>query len=315
MNAKFIVLSLFLLLAGCDKKADDTHFNGYLEGKYIHISPYFSGRIVKIHVKEGEIIDSGKLLFELEDTLQKANLNIAKANLASLEAKLEDLNLGMRKEEIERIKAKLQEAKAASWLADKNWQRTKKLIAKNSVSDKEADIAKAEFERARAVVSELEASLKIANLPARANQINSLKADINALKEDIKAKEWQLNETKIYAPKAGKIEEIFYKESEWALNSKPAVLLLPVNELKAKFFVPIAYIGEFKEGQKIKIGCIGCENLTATVSKIASKPEYTPPIIYSENTQDTLTYLVEAVLDNPSEFLHPSLPISVRQNQ
>lgn len=315
MNAKFIVLSLILLLAGCDKKAGDTHFNGYLEGEYIHISPYFSGRIAKIHVKEGESVTSGKLLFELEDTLQKANLNMAKANLTSLEEKLEDLNLGMRKEEIERIKAKLNEARAASWLADKNWQRTKKLIAKNSISDKEADIIKAELERAKAVVSELEASLKIANLPARTNQINSLKADIGALKEDIKAKEWQLNETKIYAPKAGKIEEIFYKESEWALNAKPVILLLPTNELKAKFFVPIASVGEFKEGQKIEISCRGCENLSATVVKIASKPEYTPPIIYSEKTQDTLTYRVEALIDNPSEFLHPSLPISVRQKR
>ncbi|WP_170000841.1 HlyD family secretion protein [Campylobacter sp. RM16189] len=312
MNAKFIILSLILILSGCDKKAADTYFSGYLEGEYIHISPYFSGRIVKIHVKEGEIIDSGKLLFELEDTLQKANLNIAKANLASLEAKLEDLNLGMRKEEIERIKAKLDEAKAASWLADKNWQRTKKLIAKNSVSDKEADIAKAEFERARAVVNELEASLKIANLPARANQINSLKADINALKEDIKAKEWQLNETKIYAPKAGKIEEIFYKESEWALNAKPVILLLPANEMRAKFFVPIGLLSEFKEGRRVAISCAGCGNLTARVSKIASSPEYAPPIIYSENTQDTLTYRVEAEIDNRGEFLHPSLPISVR---
>ncbi|MDO5046261.1 HlyD family secretion protein [Campylobacter sp.] len=315
MNAKFIVLSLLLLLSGCQKDDSSRHFNGYLEGDYIHISPYFSGRISKIHVKEAQSVNSGQLLLELEDTLETINLNSAKANLNSLEARLEDLNLGMRKEEIEQIKAKLDEAKAASWLASKNWERTKKLIAKNSISDKEADIIKAEFQRANAVVSELEASLKIANLPARENQIKSLKAQIKAAKEDIKAKEWQLNETKIYAPKAGKIESVFFKPSEWVANGQPVILLLPLSELKAKFFVPISDIASFKEGEKIEISCKGYEDFSATIVKIASKPEYTPPIIYSENTQDTLTYRVEALLDNPSEFLHPSLPISVRQKR
>lgn len=315
MNVKFIVLSIFLLLSGCQKDNTDRHFNGYLEGDYIHISSYFSGRISKIHVKEAQSVTSGQLLLELEDTLQTINLNSAKANLTSLEARLKDLNLGMRKEEIEQIKAKLDEAKAASWLAAKNWDRTKKLIAKNSVSEKEADLIRAEFERSKAVVSELEASLKIANLPARENQIKSLKAQIDAAKEDIKAKEWQLNETKIYAPKDGKIESVFFKPSEWVASGQSIILLLPSSEIKAKFFVPISDISSFKTGEKIEISCKGYGNFSATIVKIASEPEYTPPIIYSENTQDTLTYRVEALLDEPNKLLHPSLPISVRQKR
>ena len=134
------------------------------------MAPSVSGRIVNLSIKEGATIQEGEPLFELESAEALANLDAAKANVDALEAELADLSTGKRPEEIERINAELKQARAALWIAEANYERAKSLLAKHAVSQKEFDAAKAEFNRANALVSELNAALKVANLPARSDK-------------------------------------------------------------------------------------------------------------------------------------------------
>jgi HlyD family secretion protein len=51
--------------------------------------------------------------------------------------------------------------------------------------------------------------------------------------------------------------------------------------------------------------------MTARVDYVASRPEYTPPVIYSLTTRDKLVFLVEAVPSAPRALI-PGQPIDVR---
>ena len=167
------------------------------------MAPGVSGRIVNLSVKEGVVVQEGEPLFEVESAEALANLDATKANIEALEAELADLSTGKRPEEIERINAELKQAKAALWVAEANYDRAKSLLAKHAVSQKDFDAAKAEFDRANALVSELNAALKIANLPARSEQITSLKAKIQAAKASERAARWRLEQTAVLAPRSG----------------------------------------------------------------------------------------------------------------
>ena len=58
--------------------------------------------------------------------------------------------------------------------------------------------------------------------------------------------------------------------------------------------------------------CDGCgEARGAVIAKVASVPEYTPPVIYSQGARAKLVYLVEAKPDDVSSVLRPGLPIEV----
>lgn len=307
-----LLLALALAFGGCESADGRNGFDGYLEGDYRYIAAPFGGKILKMHVKEGQSVKNGDVIFELENVAQRQNLEIAKANLASLKAEFDDINKGARKEELDSAKAALEQAKSALWIADKNYARAKSLQAKDAVSTKEIQSAKAEFDRAKALTDQLAAQLKSAILPARIDRIKSLEAKIEAAQAELNLAVWRLDETRVKAAQSGLIERVFYEEGEWVSAGRAAVSLLPKGALKAKFYVPLNALSKFKAKTRVQISCSGCPNLAATVTKIASEPEYTPPIIYSQNTQETFVYRVEAALDEPNEFLHPSLPINVR---
>ena len=60
----------------------------------------------------------------------------------------------------------------------------------------------------------------------------------------------------------------------------------------------------------VKFACDGCPSgLTAKVSYISPRPEFTPPVIYSREARDRMVFLVEAV---PSARLNPGQPVDVQ---
>jgi HlyD family secretion protein len=59
------------------------------------------------------------------------------------------------------------------------------------------------------------------------------------------------------------------------------------------------------------VSCDGCATgLTATVTFLASDPEFTPPIIYSRDERKRLVFLTEATMDQQDDLL-PGQPVSI----
>ena len=87
--------------------------------------------------------------------------------------------------------------------------------------------------------------------------------------------------------------------------------LRPVDALKVKFYVAEADRPAFQLGEEVKISCDGCaEDLTAKVSYFASDPQFTPPVIYSREERQRLTFLAEATLADGAA-VQPGQPVTV----
>jgi HlyD family secretion protein len=72
-------------------------------------------------------------------------------------------------------------------------------------------------------------------------------------------------------------------------------------------------VGSLKPGRAVTLRCDGCESeIRAQVSYIANEPEYTPPVIYSNETRAKLVFMVEArpSVDDSSK-LRPGQPVAV----
>jgi HlyD family secretion protein len=93
----------------------------------------------------------------------------------------------------------------------------------------------------------------------------------------------------------------------------PVVSLLPPANILVRFFVPEPALPHIHAGQRVNISCDTCPpHLTATVSFVAPQPEYTPPVIFSEQTRDKLVYLIEAHPPaNEALVLKPGQPVTV----
>lgn len=70
------------LLAACDGDKNPG-FQGWVEADMIFVSPDEQGRVVKLHVREGDQVEVGAPLYAVDDDLQQADLNQSNATLAN----------------------------------------------------------------------------------------------------------------------------------------------------------------------------------------------------------------------------------------
>ncbi len=108
------------------------------------------------------------------------------------------------------------------------------------------------------------------------------------------------------------VQDTYYKPGEFVQAGKPVVSLLLPENIKVRFFVPQSTLAQLSLGQPIQIWVDGNNTaIDAKISFIASKMEYTPPVIYSVESRSKLVALVEATPCDSSQHLHPGLPVSI----
>ncbi|MDT4867109.1 HlyD family secretion protein [compost metagenome] len=106
---------------------------------------------------------------------------------------------------------------------------------------------------------------------------------------------------------------MFFRVGETVAPGQPVLSLLPPGGVKARFYVPETEVGALATGQWVGLRCDGCgEPIPARIIRIASGPEFTPPVIYSNAQRARLVFLVEAA-PRPADAsrLHPGQPLDV----
>jgi RND family efflux transporter MFP subunit len=101
--------------------------NGYVSSlNSVDIRPQITNVIAKVHIKEGQFVKAGDVLFSLDDRAERVNLQKAEAQLAKDQASLADL--------------------------ERQYTRSKDLLAKGFISQGATDTAQAQVEAQRAAV-------------------------------------------------------------------------------------------------------------------------------------------------------------------
>jgi HlyD family secretion protein len=182
--------------------------SGFIEADEIRLGSRVGGRVLTVHVAEGDSVQKGDVLVELDpfDLKEKEAMQVAardraraeyeklskgyrteeiaqaEARVKQWEARAEKARNGPRPQEIESARAELDVAKANQQLARDNHQRAQDLYAKQATTQQNYDRA----------VSELKASEAMVN--ARTEQLALLEAGTRA--EDVRDAEAQLEETR-----------------------------------------------------------------------------------------------------------------------
>ncbi len=150
----------------------------------VNITPYISGEVVELGVKEGDKVTQGDFLAKIDPEIYisayeraEANLNTQKANEAN-------------------ARARLAQAKAQFSKAQNEFNRNKKLFEQDVISESDFDAVKSSYEVAKAEVEAAEQSLKAAQF-----NVKSSEASLNEAKEN-------LTRTSIYAPTDGTVSRL-----------------------------------------------------------------------------------------------------------
>jgi len=288
-------------------------FNGYVEADYVYAAPLTPGRITRIGVKEGDVVIVGQALFSLDNANETAALQAAEGQIEVASANLENLLTGGREAEIEVIRASVLQAEAEQTLAQTTLDRDVKLFERGLVPPAQVDADRASLAALNAQVMQLRAQLRVAELPARDAQRVAAERTLEVARAQADIARSNLANRDISAPTSGIVDKVFYETGEIAATGAPLVSIFQPDALKAIFFIPEPLRAGFRLSDRLGLTCDGCASgLTATVTHLAASPQYTPPIIFSQDERTRLVYRAEARLDAGSGLL-PGQPITLER--
>jgi HlyD family secretion protein len=307
-----LVVALAALVA-CTR-TDPDRFGGYAEADVVYVGPAIGGRVQKLAVERGARVQAGQVLFELERDPEALARAAAAARAEGAAAQARNLKKGKRVEELRVIEQQLAQARAALVLSTSELKRSEALVAQGFLSPNRLDELRATRERDAARVAELQANLAVARDAARPDEIAAADAGQRVAESELASSRWREDQTRGLAPQPGLVQDVMFRPGEYAAPGAPVVAVLPDGALKVRFFAPQAALARLRVGEVVTVSCDGCPaGLSARIAFISDQAEYTPPVIYSNESRAKLVFMVEARPDaKTAAVLKPGQPVDVR---
>ncbi len=301
-----------LALAACGQP-EAPGYQGYVEGEYVYVASAVAGRLDALAVRRGDQVAAGAPLFTLESDNEAAAHAQADAQLQSAKAQLADLKSGKRTPEVDVARAQVAEAVADERKASLALARDEAQYQVGGISRAQLDDRRTQHEAAVAKVKQLQGQVAVAILPSRNDQVRAQTSQVAAAQAALDQAAWRQRQTRIDATRAGAVVDTIYQVGEYVNSASPVVKLLPPENIKVRFFVPQSVAGGLAAGRAATIHCDGCSaDVAATVTWVSPTAEYTPPIIYSNETRSKLVFMVEARPQaSDAARLRPGQPVSV----
>ncbi|HEX5634301.1 MAG TPA: efflux RND transporter periplasmic adaptor subunit [Gemmatimonadales bacterium] len=250
----------------------------------VDVSADVTGRIMKIAVKEGDIVKKGQFLIQIDPAQFEGAVKRSEALLASSQASL-------LQAQANRDQSKRQLARALEL------QKTNpNLVSTESVeqAQQQSDVAAAVYQTNLAQVEQARAAVK----EARDN----------------------LNRTTLYAPISGRVTRLAVEEGEVAVPgtfSRETGLLLTVADMTtiiSKVQVDETDVVRLQQGDSVAVSIDAFPDTTfvGRVSRISNSAKLTSTQTAGGSSDRAVDFDVEIVLENPPEDIRPDLSCTAR---
>lgn len=288
------------------------HFLGYVEGETTLISAPVAGRLVSRPVSRGDTVTRGAALFAIDPAAADAQVARYSAAVTEANAQLENIMTGKRDVELEVIRQQRAEAEASLAYAEDDFKRASELVVRGNATRVRVDQAKSQVAQFKARVAQLKAQEAASDLPGRTNELRAAQSRVTQAKANLAEAVSHQADLAPSAPIDAQVDDTFFDVGEWVGSGQPVVSLLAADKVKLRFFVPEAVIGRVRIGMPVTFSWDGGPAAQkATVSFVASRAEFTPPVIYSDSARQKLVFLVEAKIAAGTPPVRPGLPVEV----
>ncbi|WP_412522763.1 HlyD family secretion protein [Shewanella chilikensis] len=312
MNKISLILTATLLLLQACGYNGESRAMGTLERDRIQLSAPVAEQIADIHVAEGDKVEAGQLLLQLDSRSAAARVAQRRAELAEAGARLDELQQGARVEERRAARAAIEAATAAATEARLRYQRTRELFVAKVVGQAELDAAIAERDHTKALVEQAnEQWLQLEN-GTRSEQLAQAEARVAAAAAALKAEEKALDDLSLRAPLASEVDILPWKRGDRVAQGTQLVALLALDKPYARVYLPQTAISKLSRGDKLEVWVDGVEQpLKGTVRNIRSQPAFTPFYALNERDRARLMYLTDIDVEG-AESLPSGLALEVR---
>lgn len=310
----YLLLLLFTLitLSACDSNKPGLAL-GTLERERIAHTATVSEVITALPVNAGSQVTKGTVLVKLDDTIQKALVAKAQAQMQQAKANLEKVHNGAREEEVAAASAQVAGAKAALVKSVANYQRAQILIEKELASQATLDNALASRDENTAKLHATQEKLLQLINGARIEDLQIAEAVLAMTIAVVASENKKLKDLTITAKRDGLLDNLPWNLGERVTQGSPVAIVLAGKAPFARVYVPEPYRVKIKIADKLTVHIDGLsEPIIGTVRWISSEPAFTPYFALNQEERANLMYLAEIQLPDSAADLPMGIPAQVQ---
>ncbi len=271
--------------------------SGTIEMDEVHVASRYGGRVLKIHAQEGEMLQAGQLILELNAAELQARRDYATAVLQEMEQ-------GPRAEEISAAKAEWESLLAQLQFARVEEKRFQELFEQRTVSATERDqmISRAHAMEQSVVAAEQRYQLlKIGTRPERIAQARAQLAEI----------EMQLREMMVRAPDDCVLEVMNVKIGDVVSPNREVATLL-LDHLWVRVYVPELWLGSIHVGELVSVHTdSSSKRFEGIIEQINRRAEFTPRNVQTMDERIRQVFGVKVRLPSNQNLLMAGMSVDI----
>ncbi len=293
----------------------DEVIQGEVEVGEYRVSCKLPARVVEIRVKEGDFVHKGDTLAILEIPEMNAQEKVAQSTEAATQALSNLTEEGARREAIQSARQLVVQAKAATDVAKKTYDRMQNLFSEGVMSQQKRDEAKAAWEVALAHENVMKSQYEMAKNGARTEEKKAAQNQANAAKHAVDVVRSVLKETVQVAAVDGEVSDIYPKEGELVGMGSPILSISMMKDMWGTFNVREDQLNGLKVGDTFTAFSPAFnKELKLKVFEIKDEGSYAVWKATKSNGQyDLKTFEVKARPINPFDGLRPGMSLIVKK--
>ncbi|HQS02254.1 MAG: hypothetical protein B7Y07_01335 [Halothiobacillus sp. 24-54-40] len=287
---------------------------GNIDLRQVNLAFNDAARIEHIVVQVGDAVVPGQVIATLDARRYAAALAAAKAQLAANQAVLDKLIHGSRPEDIERLRALVAADQADLTNAESTYRRIANLATQKMASAQDRDVARATRDAARARLQADEASLKLAIIGTRVEDIHQAQAAVDAARAQVQTAQINLDDTTLKAPSVGIVRNRIVEPGDMASPAQPIITLALTDPIWARVYLSEPDLGWVQEGMPATIisDSFPGKTFKGWVGYISPTAEFTPKTVETTTVRTDLVYQARVYACNPNHELRLGMPVTVQ---
>jgi HlyD family secretion protein len=287
--------------------------HGNVDIRQVELAFNANGRVGEVLVQEGSRVAKGQLLARLDTERLRLELGRAEAVAAANRAQLARLRAGSRPEEIRQAAALRDAARVAVDDARQVYQRAQDLVARNFVSQQQADSARNALAAAQERLKAAEESHRLAVLGSRKEDIAAAAATLAAQEAAIAGLKHDIAEGELAAPSDGVVKNRVLEPGDMASPQKSVLTLALTDPVWARVYLPEMALGRIPAGAKATIATDSHpeRKYAGWIGYVSPTAEFTPKTVETAELRTSLVYQARIFICDGRDELRQGMPVTV----
>ena len=247
------VVLIVALIGHLTLQRDPEEIQGEMEVEEYRVSGKVPGRILALLAKEGDFVHAGDTLAIIEAPEVNAKMVQAQSAADAATAIGQMTQNGARKEQIQAAAQILEQAKAGLEIAEKSYNRMKKLREEEVISAQKFDEAEAMYKSAQAQVKTAQSNYQMAVNGARDEERRAAAATAGQARGAVQEVQGYVRETIQRAQMAGEVTDVYPKVGELVGTGTPIMSIAMMDDQWATFNIREDQLKGMKVGQEITV--------------------------------------------------------------